>query len=452
MSSPTPEDEAQRLEALRRYRVLDTPPEPAFDDLTRLAAHICRTPIGLVNLVDERRAWSKSIVGFLATQIPREFSFDAYTVAAKELVMVEDAAHDPRFSGNPLVASDPKIRFYAGAPLLTPDGFAVGTLCVMDRKARELSADQVAALWALSRQVMTQLELRRAVAESNRAAEEHQRIAEALQETEAKFRSLIETVPAVVYMDEYVDASSSIYISPQVEELLGYTPEEWKADPDLWLKVLHPEDKDQAMDNQEAIIQTGEPWQLEYRMIAKDGRVLWVHDEAIVVRDEHGRPLGWQGIWIDITDRKKAEHELAAALDREKEVAEQLRRADEVKNTLLHAVSHDLRSPITSMLGSAITLEREEMNLSPKDRQALVRGLASSARKMHRLVNDMLDLDRIDKGIVTPRRHRTDVGALRTRLVAVKNQDCSTFPFKNDKGEYVDGVILDLDIWLVLPR
>jgi K+-sensing histidine kinase KdpD len=119
----------------------------------------------------------------------------------------------------------------------------------------------------------------------------------------------------------------------------------------------------------------------------------------------------------DVTDRKQFEEELSKALSRERAVVERLQRLDEVKNTLLHAVSHDLRSPITSMLGSAVTLEREEDSMSAEDRRALVRGLASSARKMHRIVNDLLDMDRIERGIVEPRRHLTDVGALVRRVV-----------------------------------
>ncbi|MEX0833826.1 MAG: ATP-binding protein [Actinomycetota bacterium] len=402
--------EAQRIEALRRYGILDTPPDEAFDDLTRLASHICKTPISLINLVDEQRIWSKSNVGMLATQVPRDLSFDEHAIAnPDELLVVEDTSKDSEFSDNPLVNSDPKIKFYAAAPLVTPEGHVIGTLCVMDRKTRTLSADQAAALWALSRQAMARLELRRNVTELQQSIEEQQMTTEALQEAEAKFRSLVETVPAVVYMDSLDAVSSNIYISPQVTELLGYTPEEWREDPDMWPKVLHPDDSDKAMADVESL-QPREKWALEYRMIAKDGRVVWVHDEAVIVVDEVGRPLCWQGVWLDITERKQAEQDLRRAV-------EELRRLDEVKNTLLHAVSHDLRSPITSMLGSAVTLEREEANLSPNERRGLVRGLASSARKMHRLVNDLLDMDRIEKGIVTPKRHMTDVGALVRRVV-----------------------------------
>ena len=409
--------ETGRLEALRAYAILDTPPEEAFDDLARLAALICQAPIALVNMVDDDRVWSKSNIGFLAREVPRNCSFCDVAIEGKDVLTVADSRSDRRFAQLPMVVSDPRIRFYAGAPLVDPSGLAIGTLCVMDRDPRQLSHDQLVALQILARQVMTKLELRRNLAEAARSVEEQRNMAEALGVAEAKYRSLVETAPAVVYLDELDDASSTVYISPQIEQLLGYTPEGWIDDPGLWVRILHPEDRDRATADQEEVMRTGGPWNEEYRMMARDGRVVWVHDLAVLVKDEGGRPLGWQGIWLDITRRKVAEEGLHEALGRERAAVEHLGRLDEVKNMLLHAVSHDLRAPITTMLASAITLERDEQNLSPKERMELVRGLASSARHMHRILTDLLDMDRLDQGIVTPKRHLTDVGALAARVV-----------------------------------
>lgn len=410
-------DESARIDALRAYSILDTPPEEGFDDIARLASHICRTPIALVNFVDSNRIWSKSNLGLLAGQTPREFSLCSALMEQGGVFVVEDTLADRRFAHLQMVVSDPRIRAYAGAPLITPEGHFIGTICVMDREPRPFSHDQTSALQTLARQVMTKLELSKSLTEAAESADEHRRLAEALSETEAKFRSLVETAPAVVYLDEYNDASSTIYISPQVTALLGYTPAEWMDDREMWVKILHPDDRERAMADQEEVLRSGAPWNEEYRMIAKDGRVTWVHDLAVVVRDESGRPLGWQGLWLDITARKTAEEGLEDALVRQQAAFEHLQHLDEVKNMLLHAVSHDLRSPITTMLGSAITLERDEQNLTPKERLELARGLASSARRMHRILNDLLDMDRLDKGIVTPDLHRTDVGTLVQRVV-----------------------------------
>ncbi len=149
------------MEALRRYELLDTLPEQALDDLTALAAHICGAPISLISLVDEKRQWFKSKSGLAASETPRDVSFCAHALHQADLFIVPDATTDDRFADNPLVTGDPSIRFYAGAPLLTPEGQALGTLCVIDRVPRQLTESQEQALRVLSRQVMAQLELRR---------------------------------------------------------------------------------------------------------------------------------------------------------------------------------------------------------------------------------------------------------------------------------------------------
>ena len=164
-SSGSSSQESARLEALTRYQILDTAAEASFDNLTRLAAAICEAPISLVSLVDEDRQWFKSRHGLDATQTPREQAFCAHALHGEDVLVVEDACEDPRFVDNPLVTGDPGIRFYAGAPLRVEGLHSLGTLCVIDRVPRSLSADQLHALTILRDAVVSHLELNRAASE-----------------------------------------------------------------------------------------------------------------------------------------------------------------------------------------------------------------------------------------------------------------------------------------------
>jgi GAF domain-containing protein len=162
---PIPRDEKQRLAALNRYDILDTPPEKTFNNITVLASHVCETPIALLVLIDRNRQWFKAKVGVRLQETPREFAFCAHTIMHRTMLVIPDATHDKRFAANPFVAAGPRYRFYAGAPLVTPDNRALGTLCVIDKVRRTLTANQKKDLLALSQLVMTELELRRILRE-----------------------------------------------------------------------------------------------------------------------------------------------------------------------------------------------------------------------------------------------------------------------------------------------
>ena len=188
--APAPAADAARVAALQKYAILDTEPEQAFEDLTLLASYICQTPIALISLVDEDRQWFKSKVGLQTTQTPRDIAFCSTAIQQSDVMVVPDTLEDERFRNNPLVVSEPHIRFYAGAPLINEEGYALGTLCVVDRTPREFGPEQKEALQALSRLVLAQLELRRnltllkeALTERTTAEHEREREITKLQQT-----------------------------------------------------------------------------------------------------------------------------------------------------------------------------------------------------------------------------------------------------------------------------
>ncbi len=237
-----------------------------------------------------------------------------------------------------------------------------------------------------------------------------------LRETEARYRALVEHSPAILYIDPAEEHAPSIYVSPQIEEVVGVTQDAYLRDGDVWLELIHPEDRDRVLEAYRASLVAGEGWRVEYRVIRPDtGAVVWIRDESTVLPGEDGRPSLVQGVMFDVTERKLAEEALQESERREREAAERLRALDEMKNTFLAAVSHELRSPLTSILGLSLTLE--QTRLPEEDQADLLGRLASNARKLDRLLKDLLDIDRLNRGIVTPNSRPTDVGALVRRTV-----------------------------------
>ncbi len=243
-----------------------------------------------------------------------------------------------------------------------------------------------------------------------------------LREAEETFRTSVEHNPAVIYTQSFDPRDPSVsrmtYVSPRQPDVFGYTVEETLADPMLWLKIVHPDDRKRIRAEDIRTNRDGpDRVSMEYRMIAKDGRIVWVQDDARLVRIE-GRDPFWQGFLLDITERKHAEEQLARALEVEREATRRLRALDDMKNTFLQAVSHDLRTPLAAILGLAITLERGDVHLEEADAKDLAGRIAGNARRLDRLVVNLLDLDRLARGIVTPNLLPTDVGSLVRRVVA----------------------------------
>ena len=237
---------------------------------------------------------------------------------------------------------------------------------------------------------------------------------------ETLYRTLVEQIPAATYLWDVsrgVD-TPKLWVSSRLREILGFEPEEWMADATQWFAHVHPEDRQACIAETKRTIGSGQPFKMEYRMLAADGRVVWVLDQATAVgRDEHGHVLVHQGILLDITERKRAELDIERALEADRAAADRLRELDRLKNTFLQAVSHDLRTPLSVILGLALTLDREEVNLSAEERSELTGRLVVNARKLDRILGDMLDLDRLIRGVVEPKTVPVDVSDVVHRVV-----------------------------------
>lgn len=480
--------EQARLEALDRYKIIDTLPEPEFDDIVRLASEICNAPISLISLLTEDRQWFKAAIGLEATETPREIAFCDIAIQHKDILEVPDATKDPRFSANPLVTGGHHLRFYAAAVLETPDGYPLGTLCVLDTKPRQLNDQQRSALKILARQVMTQLELRRlvreqdstrrvyetvlfntpdfvyvidkdkrfryannalltmwgrtaensvgknllelgyepwhaemhereidevfatkksikgdvpfhgthgrriyeyifspiftengsveAIAGSTRDVTDRRKIEESLRFSEQRFRQLAQALPNQVWTSR--PDGTLDWFNESVFEYSGMGFDDL-AD-DKWAQIVHPDDARRIAPVWAESLRTGTAYETKFRVRRRDGVYRWHIVRALPNKNEDGEVLNWIGTNTDIEGQVQA--------------AEASEAANVAKTEFLATMSHEIRTPMNAIMGLSNILAMSKP-LTDKQRQ-FISTLQTSADSMLALINDLLDISKIE--------------------------------------------------------
>jgi PAS domain S-box-containing protein len=372
-----PENESQRLAALSRYEILDTYPELQYDEIVKLAAFICGTPIALISFVDEHRQWFKARVGLDATETPKGISFCGHVVEQGAMLVIGDPLLDERFVDNPLVVGEPKIRFYAGAPLLTVDGFTLGSLCVIDHQPRQLGGEQLEMLDALSRVVIRQLDTAR-IQVARLQAEAEAKAARRLHE---RFFEVSLDMLCIAGFDGYFKQ-----LNPAWTKTLGWTVEELCAKP--FIDFVHPDDRARTI-AESAALGGGDHMTVNFinRYASKSGEYRWI--EWTSAPDTHNRVL--LAAARDITATKLHERELIEA----RQAAET---ANHSKSDFLAKMSHELRTPLNSVIGFTNLLRRNDKGkLDGKELMYLDR-IARNGLHLLSLINDLLDLSKIEAG------------------------------------------------------
>jgi PAS domain S-box-containing protein len=359
-----------RLSVLKQYEVLDSLPEKALDDLTAMAAEICETPIALISIVDETRVWFKAKYGLAATETPAEISFCTEAITHKDLLIIPDATQDPRYATHPFVIGK-GLRFYASAPLISPENIALGTLCVIDTKPRTLTESQKRSLRVLAEQVTTHLELGRQLC--------------ALRMSQESFSCAFENAAigmGVVSLDGHW-----MKVNDALCDLLGYTSAELceKTVGD----ITHPDDIATNLINARRLLE-GEKnsYKMEKRYLHKSGAIVWALLSVSVIRDKKGRCRYFVSQIEDIGELKQA-------MVVQQELTQKAQMAEKAKSQFLATMSHEIRTPLNGVIGMASILADTE--LSEMQREC-VETINVSGETLLAVINDILDYSKIEAG------------------------------------------------------
>jgi PAS domain S-box-containing protein len=359
--------EKERVEALHTYDLLDTLPEEELDGLTNFAASICNVPFAMITLVDENRLWFKSKFGLDVSEAPRNAGFCLHAIeAGEDLFEINDTATNALYASNVLAKEEPHIRFYAGVPLVSPQGYRLGTLCVMDVVPRHLGADQKKTLKTLSKFVVNQFELRKNKAE--------------LELNKNRYHKMVEEAGDIIYTCDF--KGEFTYINRQTVKITGFSVEELLQR--HFTSLIIPEWKEKVNSFYDRQFTGRVPETvLEFPIHVKSGELKWV-EQTVTLNFKDGRPDHFQGIVRDINTRKREEEELEKTMH--------------AKEQFLANMSHEIRTPLSGVLGFAELLKDTGLN---EEQAEFVNAIGTSGKNLLGVINDILDYSKIEAGMMS---------------------------------------------------
>ncbi len=409
MKSQRPDHEAEQLDALRRFNILDTAPEEVIEDFLRLASHICRTPISFITLVDARRQQSISRSRSPTSVASRDVSFCAHPGPHPDIFIIPAALLDERYATNPFVSSEPDIRFYTGVPWATPKGDTLGTLCVVDHVPGGLTMDQREALHALGRQIVNQLELRRGMDEVGQTGGEGEPPAPRAHKTVVNLDTRPLDQRTEKPRDEPPPGKPAITV-PQIiwttlpDGTLDYYNHYWYNHPILareqsqgkrWQTVLHPDDVETCLQRWTKAAQKGDAYAAEYRCKRpSDGTYRWHLFRAAPFRDQDGSIIKWLGSATDIEDHKNAmerQRTLTEELEhRVRERTVELMTSNDRLSDMAQVAAHDLQEPLRMVASYTQLLSRRYQGRLDPDADEFIKYVMDGTLRMQRMIDGLL--------------------------------------------------------------
>ncbi|MCG5541062.1 MULTISPECIES: hybrid sensor histidine kinase/response regulator [unclassified Halorhodospira] len=384
-SAPIPDDEHIRLAALYSYRILDTEAEAAFDRCVRTLCRIYDVPIAAVSFVDRDRQWFKSARGLEDCETPRSISFCGHVIAEGGLLVVEDARTDPRFHDNPLVTGPPGIRFYAGAPLVTPAGQPVGVLCIQDREPRTISKEELIPLEDLADLLIAQLELRH--------RENEQRLRRQLEHRQRELEAIFQAATSVSLIKTDLEGIIE-ETSTGTEALFGYARHELVGRP---VSLVHlPEDRFHPEAIIEHLRHDSTPVRREMELLRSDGTTFPAVFSVHPITDSNNNLIATLSVTFDISDQKWVEQQLEQAL--------------RAKSDFLNAISHDLRTPLNALMGFSQLLA--ETDLTAEERRRYAEYCQRGGERLHGLIDSLLELSQLQSGRLQAHTEPLDLPSL----------------------------------------